>query len=412
MKTPLLLLSSVLFGFLLALAILVPTLHPSFQDVQQLFLMMASTGSVTVLCTYVIYRRGVTERFNSLRWTILAILVFTVLLIMVNVWFVAKLMFISGHDLVLTLALLVFSSFISVVSVFLVSGKLIQRIYQLAHVSEQLARGDFKVRSTVTGRDEIARLSGVFNQMAERLEVIDNQKEQLELTRRNLLAWISHDLRTPLATIRVMNEAIIDGVAADQQTVDRYRLGIQHEIQHMGHLIDDLFDLSQLETGQLNITVEWASLSDLISDTLSSMRAQAAQQQVMLDGQAENGIDMIMMAPDKIQRVLYNILDNANRYTPPGGKVTLRAIRKDTMAQINIHNTGSLITAADLPHIFQSFYQGDPPTIANENYHNKRRGTGLGLAIARGFVEAHGGQIWAQSQPGAGTTFFFTLPIS
>ena len=153
-------------------------------------------------------------------------------------------------------------------------------------------------------------------------------------------------------------------------------------------------------------------MSDLISDTLSSMRAQADRQQITLTGQVENGIDMLRMAPDKIQRVLYNILDNAIRYTPPGGTITLRAIRTDSLAQISIHNTDSLIASADLPHVFQSFYQGDPPPMLADGNQGKRRGTGLGLAIARGFVEAHGGHIWVQSVTGLGTTFFFTLPIT
>src|SRR5262249_44264562 len=168
--------------------------------------------------------------------------------------------------------------------------------------------GDFKVRSAVQGNDELARLSQTFNMMADTLQAVDEQKELLEQTRRNLLAWISHDLRTPLASIRVMNEAIIHGVASDSQTVQRYMVNMQREIQHMSHLIDDLFELSQLETGKLTITCEPASLRDLISDTLSGMKTQAEYQHVELVGQVEHEIDMINMAADKIQRVLYNIL--------------------------------------------------------------------------------------------------------
>jgi signal transduction histidine kinase len=241
------------------------------------------------------------------------------------------------------------------------------------------------------------------------LQIVDEQKELIEQTRRNLLAWISHDLRTPLASMRVMNEAIIDGVAADPQTIERYTQSMQREIQHMSHLIDDLFELSQLETGQLKIECEPASLRDLISDTISSMKAQADQQQVALGGKIEEQIDIVNMAPNKIQRVLYNILDNAIRYTQPGGKVTLLASREKNDVQISVHNTDSVIPAGDLPNIFASFYQGEPSrTQAN----NKRRGTGLGLAIARGFVEAHGGTIWVKSLPELGTTFYFTLPLA
>jgi signal transduction histidine kinase len=339
----------------------------------------------------------------------LAIIILTVALVLVNVWLVAQRMFINTHDLALSTALLVFSSVVSIVSSFFLSSTLIERIHQLVRASERLSQGDFKVRSAVDGKDELATLSRAFDQMASSLQAVEEQKELLEQTRRNLLAWISHDLRTPLASMRVMNEAIIDGVAADPQTIERYTQSMQREIQHMSHLIDDLFELSQLETGQLKIVREPASLRDLVSDTLSSMKAHADQQQVTLGGQIEDQIDTISMAANKIQRVLYNILDNAIRYTQPGGKVTLLACRSRNDVEISIHNTGSVIPPGDLPNIFASFYQGEPSrTQAN----NKRRGTGLGLAIARGFVEAHGGKIWVKSQPGSGTTFYFTLPLA
>jgi signal transduction histidine kinase len=409
MKALLLLVTSVVIGIALAMLVIIPALNPSLQDAWHLALFMLSTGAVTIVLTFVFYKRGATHWFNSIRWTLLAIIILTVALVLVNVWLVAQKMFISPHDLALSTALLVFSSVVSIVSGFLVSSALIERIHQLARASEQLAQGDFKVRAAVEGKDELASLSQAFNQMAGALQMVDEQKELLEQTRRNLLAWISHDLRTPLASMRVMNEAIIDGVAADPQTIERYTQSMQREIQHMSHLIDDLFELSQLETGQLKIECEPASLRDLVSDTLSSMKAQADQQLVTLDGQIEDQIDTISMAANKIQRVLYNILDNAIRYTQPGGKVTLLACRNSNDVEISVHNTGLVIPPGDLPNIFASFYQGEPSrTQAN----NKRRGTGLGLAIARGFVEAHGGKIWVKSQPESGTTFYFTLPLA
>lgn len=406
-----LLLLSVVVGFGLSLAVLIVALHPSPNDIQQLLVLMMSTGGMTALLTYVLYRKGAMEWFTSLRWTLLAIISLTVVLIMINVWFVAQLMFISIHDLVLITALLIFSSFISIIAVFLVTSTLIERIYQLANASERLSQGDFKVRLRIQGKDELAKLSQSFNQMANRLQAADEQKTLLENTRRNLLAWISHDLRTPLATIRVMNEAMIDGVASDAGTIERYRLSMQHEIQHMGHLIDDLFELAHLESGRLTIQREPASLRDLISDTFSSMKAQADQQSVELAGQVNDNIDVVPMAADKIQRVLYNIVDNAIRYTPAGGKIDLEVCRNHDKVQISIHNP-SFILPSDLPNIFKSFYQGEASRTQAESKQGKRRGTGLGLAIARGFVEAHGGEIWVQSQSQQGTTFYFTLPLT
>jgi signal transduction histidine kinase len=408
MRSLLLLLSSVLFGLALAILIIIPILRPPSTDVQQLVLFMAGTGGITALITYLLYWRGATQWFHSLRWTLFAMIALTVVLVMVNVWLVAQLMFISVHDLVLTIALLVFAGFISTISVNLISSRLIEHIHKLVKASEQLAQGDFNIHLPVEGKDELAKLSQAFNQMAHALQSVDEQKNALDQTRRDLLAWVSHDLRTPLASMRVMNEAIIDGVASDSQTVERYMRDMQREIQHMSHLIDDLFELAQLETGHLKIVREPTSLRDLISDTLGAMKARAEHNQIELQGTLADHVDIINIAADKIQRVLYNILDNAIRYTPPGGKITLVACRQETKIEIRIHNTGSVIAPDDLPKVFQSFYQGE---ASRTQLGNKRRGTGLGLAIARGFVEAHGGEIWVQSHPDQGTTFCFALPL-
>lgn len=392
----------------IAIVMIVAALNPPMRDIQLLTLIMSGTATVTVVVAYVIYHREIMEWFSSLRWTVLATCLLSVALTFMNVWVTARLMFINSHDFVLTTALLMFAGIISAIAGFVVSGTMIKRIYMLAHAAERLADGELNTRLVIEGRDELAQLGRTFNTMAAALQQVDDQKRQLELTRRALIAWVSHDLRTPLAAIRAMNEAIIDGVVSDTETVNRYHESIQKEVQHLSHLIDDLFELAQLDTGHLKITREKASIRDLISDTLGGISAQAEKQKIKLTGHVEDPIELVNMAADKIQRVLYNLLDNAIRHTPPGGEVTLRARQMGQKVCIEIHNTGEVINPTDLPHIFKSFYRGEPSrTRANDGY----RGTGLGLAIARGFIEAHGGEIWVESEAGKGTTFSFSLPL-
>jgi signal transduction histidine kinase len=394
-------------ALVLSLAIIIIALSPPMQDIQLLFLFMSSTGCITIGTVYFLYRRGAMQWFRSLRWTLLAITVLTVLLVFVNVFVTAQLMFISRHDLVLTTALLVFAALVSVISVFFISNTLIDRIHKLVKATQRLAKGDFKTRLEVDGNDEIAELTQTFNTMARALQEVDEQKRLLEQAKRDLIAWVSHDLRTPLAAVRVMNEAMIDGVVTDPETVSRYRQNIQNEIQHLSHLIDDLFELAQLDTGHITLKCEMTSLHDLISDALGSLHVRAEQQSITLTGNVSNQIGLVSIAPDKIQRVLHNLLENALHHTPAGGKIMLTAQKCEREILISVHNTGSYIADTDLPHIFKSFYRGERSRAQASNGY---RGTGLGLAIARGFVEAHGGKLWVESQIDKGTTFMFTVP--
>lgn len=391
-----------------AIVMIIAALNPPMRDIQLLTLIMSGTATITVVVAYVIYHREIMDWFTSLRWTVLATCLLSVALTFMNVWVTARLMFISSHDFVLTTALLMFAGTISAIAGFVISGTMIKRIYTLTYAAERLANGDLQTRLAIQGRDELAQLGRTFNTMAAALQEVDDQKRQLEQTRRALIAWVSHDLRTPLAAIRAMNEAIIDGVVSDTETVDRYHGSIQKEVQHLSHLIDDLFELAQLDTGHLKISREKASIRDLLSDMLGGISAQAEKQKIKVTGRVADNIEWVHMAADKIQRVVYNLLDNAIRHTPPGGEVTLRARQIDDRICVEIHNTGETINTADLPHIFKSFYRGEPSrTRSTDGY----RGTGLGLAIARGFVEAHDGEIWVESEAGKGTTFAFTLPL-
>jgi signal transduction histidine kinase len=204
-----------------------------------------------------------------------------------------------------------------------------------------------------------------------------------------------------------MNEAMLDGVVADPETVTRYRQQIHREVEHLGHLIDDLFEMAQMDAGHLQLNRKPTSLPDLITDTLTSLSARAAQQGVIVTSEIEADLPVRLVAPDKIQRVVYNLLDNAIHHTPPEGQVTITLRRVGQGLQVGVHNTGSVITPDDLPHIFERFYRGERSRVRSSTGY---RGTGLGLAIARGFVEAHGGSINATTSPDTGTTFTFILP--
>ena len=376
-------------------------------DVQQLVTFMTMTGILSSGLSFALYRLGILEWFRSLRWTIWTMIALMVTMIFLNVWVIARFTFIEQHYLTLTSVLLIFAGLSALTIGFFASKTMTDRLRQLTDATHLLAGGDFTIRLKISGNDEIAQLAATFNAMAKSLQEVDDQKRQLEQTRRDLTAWVSHDLRTPLTSMRVMIEAMLDGVVQDKATVNRYLDNSRAEIEHLGHLIDDLFELAQLDVGHLTISIQQASIRDLISDTLGSMTPKAQQQGITPNFEVADEVDMIQMAPDKIQRVLSNLVDNAVKYTRDGESVTLRAYRSGNDIRIDIHNSGSYIPQDVLPRLFESFYRGEGSRMRGDD---GARGTGLGLAIARGFIEAHGGRIWATSSESRGTTFSFTLP--
>ncbi|NIV39841.1 MAG: two-component sensor histidine kinase, partial [Anaerolineae bacterium] len=237
-------------------------------------------------------------------------------------------------------------------------------------------------------------------------QAADQKQREVEDLRRNLIAWAGHDLRTPLASIQAIVEALADGVVEEPQTIDRYLHTAQREIRSLSHLIDDLFELAQIEAGGLPLDKSENSLSDLVSDTIESFSELAARREVTLEGRADPAVDPVVMDTQQIGRVLSNLVGNALRHTPPRGTVRVQAVAQPDGARVEIQDTGEGIPAQDLPHVFERFYRGE------KSRSRATGGAGLGLAIAKGIVEAHGGSIDVESQPGQGTRFAFTLPIS
>jgi signal transduction histidine kinase len=218
------------------------------------------------------------------------------------------------------------------------------------------------------------------------------------------VAWIGHDLRTPLAAIRVIVEALADGVVEDPATVERYLRTAQHQIGSLSSLLDDLFDIAQIDAGGLRLDRQPNSMCDLISDTIEAFTALAEHRGVTLEGSATPDVDPVLMDVQQVGRVLSNLLDNALRHTPEGGTVQMTASTMPDNVQVEISDTGEGISEEDLPHVFERFYRGE------KSRSRATGGAGLGLAIAAGIVEAHGGQIGVESTVGRGTRIWFTLP--
>jgi signal transduction histidine kinase len=181
----------------------------------------------------------------------------------------------------------------------------------------------------------------------------------------------------------------------------------------MNAIIDDLFELAQLDTGHLILKLESISVSDLISDTLEGFSLRARERGIALTGEVEPNLGTVCCAPEKIGRVLSNLVENALRHTPAGGSIRLSAGRDKESIVVSVGDTGEGISAQDLPRIFERFYRGER-SRSREGYEAAKAstGVGLGLAIAKGLIDAHGGKIWAESEVGKGTTMKFSIPLS
>lgn len=263
----------------------------------------------------------------------------------------------------------------------------------LYNASERVASGDYSVRVEEKGPPEIQSLMKSFNSMAERLQVNDQQ-------RRNMLADISHELRTPITVIQGNVEGMLDGVYPTDET--RLR-SIIEETQILSRLVDDLRTLSLAESGALHLKREPTHLAALIRDAVSGFETLIQEKEIRLETSLENGEDA-MIDPQRVREVLTNLLSNALRYTPRGGEVKVRlteaTVGEERNVTISMEDSGPGIEPQLLPHIFERFYKS-----------SDSGGMGLGLSIAKYLVEAHQGRIWAESEVGEGTTISFTIPV-
>jgi len=398
--------AGIFIALAVTIALVVMVMRPPASDLLHLVVIFAVSAGISALVGLVAQRLGWWRSFPSLRSSLSLGYVVAAGLTMLNVWLAAQLMFLSPHDLTLAIMLLFFAGGISVSFGFLVSNAITQALGSLVGGASRLSDGDFSVRVPVEGRDEVAQLAMEFNAMAQRLEKANEEARRLDAARRDFVAWASHDLRTPLSSLMVMIQAIDDGVVTDPTTVSRYLKQSRAEIQRMGELIDALFQLSKLDTGQLSLRLEASSLSDLISDTLEAFSARAKAQGVSLSGTVGEDLDPVWMSPQEIGRVLLNLLDNALRYTPAGGQVRVQAECQDQDVVVSVVDSGVGIQAEDLPHVFDRFFRGE---LSRSRTGFDRGGAGLGLAIAKGMIEAHGGRIWAESSPGEGTAIHFRI---
>ncbi|MFQ3661071.1 MAG: ATP-binding protein [Chloroflexaceae bacterium] len=282
-----------------------------------------------------------------------------------------------------------------VVSLF-VSRRIVEPLLTLSIVSRRLAQGFYRERTRIASDDEIAQLSRSVNQLADALD-------QTERRRLALLADVTHELRTPLATIGGYMEGLLDGVI--EPTPQTFSL-ILHESNRLQRLIEDLELLSRVEAGQLPVVARRTDLQRVLEEVVAQFEPLFRANQVTLSLHLDVELPLVWADPDRVNQVLINILSNAYRYTPAGGRVTLVADVADKTVIVAVRDTGIGISPEHLPHIFERFYRVDKSRARQSG------GSGIGLAIARHLVYAQGGEIWAESEgPGKGTTFCFTLPV-
>jgi len=254
---------------------------------------------------------------------------------------------------------------------------------------------------------ELAALAAELERTSVRLADAQQQTAALERSRRELVAWVSHDLRTPLAGIRAMVEALEDGVVADPDTVSRYHRTMRQEADRLAGLVDDLFELSRIESGSLNLDLERVALDELVSEALAGASIAAGAKGIDLRGEVGEPSPVVELSTPEMARVVRNLLDNAIRHTPAGGTVTIRAGLDATgeSAEVWVQDACGGIPDTDLDRVFEMAYRGDAARTPTNG------GTGLGLAVARGLVEAHHGEIGVTNHDG-GCRFTVRLPLS
>ena len=276
----------------------------------------------------------------------------------------------------------------------LLGGQILRPLGRLRDASARLAAGDLSARASESGPRELLELGSSFNEMASNLE-------QLFDARRELVAWASHDLRTPLASLRAMVEALEDGLADPQE----YLPEIRAQTELLSGLVDDLFELARLDSGALALELRDTPLSELVTSCVEALAADSRAQGVRLEARVDADT-VVTAAPEKVQRVLLNLMTNAVRHTGPEGSVAVVVETDTDHVVVAVEDDGEGLAPGAPERMFERFWRDDDSRTRSSG------GSGLGLAIAKGLVQAQGGRIWAENRPEGGARVAFTLPLA
>lgn len=326
----------------------------------------------------------------------LQLIAFALVAVLLPIWvvfFTGWAMFHMGDDVkILAVASAAASAAVAVALV--IGTSIARRIERLRSASAQLAAGDLTARAPETGPRELADLGRAFNEMASSIESLFD-------ARRELVAAASHDLRTPIASITAMLEAIEDGIA----DASEYLAPLQDQARRLGSLVEDLFELARIDAGSLAHELHEIRLEPLVESCVRGLEAEARARNVTLERHFD-GAPAARCAPEEVERVLLNLLTNALRHTPSDGTVAVVLAAGDDEVRVSVEDTGEGLTAETARRMFDRFWRGDSARSADGG------GAGLGLAIARGLVEAQGGRIWAEPRQNGGARVSFTLPAA
>lgn len=318
-----------------------------------------------------------------------------------NLVVLARQMLIAEHDVTTVVVLFLYSAGAGVGAALALARSGSRAVHRLARTARELGEGNLDARAGDLGAGpELAVLARTLDEMAARLQVALERERAVEATRRDLVTAVSHDLRTPLASLRAMVEAIDDGVVDDASTIRRYASEMRRSVNQVVAMVDDLFELAQLDAGAIEVESERARLGEVVHTAVAAVEHQAEEKGLALLMDL-NGADDAPCSP-RLARVLQNLLVNAVRHTPADGTVRVEARRSPAGLEVAVADTGEGIEAGDLQRVFEPFFRADPARHGP--------GAGLGLALAKRIVEALGGQITAESPASRGARFAITLP--
>lgn len=338
-------------------------------------------------------------RRRSVRWSVTLVGLVAVASFVAAMLGAAQAMFLSAHDFDVVLWVSLVAGVVSVVFAAAMGQSVVRWSKSLQTAAREFGDGG-AFAPVGRGPAEFANLSSELSRTSRKLNESQQRERNLESSRRELVAWVSHDLRTPLAGLRAMAEALEDGVAVDPA---RYHTQIRCEVDRMTGMVDDLFELSRIHSGALQLSIEEVSVVDLVSETIAGADAVARAGSVRLGGRAEEGI-YVRGDADGLSRVLSNLVINAIRHTPEDGTVDIEARSSRDGIEVLVRDQCGGIPREDLPRVFDVAFRG-----SHARTPTRESGAGLGLAIVKGIVEAHKGTVIVENLAG-GCSFLVRLP--